>query len=378
MYDNVRWLYRIRPAVHHEPFVPVEHHHLVSDFTSNKCVITPNQLRWDPFPLPNQEGVDFVDGLHTVCGAGSPSTREGLAIHVYLCNQSMHKRAFYSSDGNMLIVPQQGTLDVQTELGRMSVEPNEICVIPRGVRFTVNVTGPSRGYIAETFGHGFDLPDLGPIGANGLANARDFQTPVAAFEDVDETWHIYNKYEGELFVCKQNHSPYDVVAWHGNYVPYKYNLANFCVVNSVSYDHLDPSTFTVLTCKSAHPGTATMDFVIFPPRWAVQEHTFRPPYFHRNAMSEFMGLIKGTYEAKEKGFSPGGASLHSIMTPHGPDADTVNAATKADLKPTYIAQGTQAFMFETCLMLRPTKWSLACQDKDYWKVWQTLPKMFKY
>jgi homogentisate 1,2-dioxygenase len=371
------WLYRIRPSVQHRPFVPYQDSHIVADFRSEKCISTPNQLRWLPFPLDHGKGKDFVDGLFTIAGAGDASMREGLAIHVYLCDQSMQQRAMYDADGDLLIVPQQGRLEIQTEFGWLDVSPQEICVIPRGIRFSVRLLdGPSRGYILETFSGHFSLPDLGPIGANGLANPRDFQTPVAAYEDVEIKYQVITKYEGNLFVAEQDHSPFDVVAWHGNYVPYKYDLRKFCVVNSVSYDHLDPSIFTVLTCQSARPGTAIADFVIFPPRWAVQEHTFRPPYFHRNSMSEFMGLIVGMYEAKAEGFMPGGASLHSMMTPHGPDATTVVAATEAELKPTRVADGTLAFMFESCLMLRPTCWSFQHQDQDYWKAWQPIKKTF--
>ncbi|RKP10285.1 homogentisate 1,2-dioxygenase [Thamnocephalis sphaerospora] len=372
------WLYRIRPSVQHRPFEPYGPHHLVGDFRSDKTQLTPNQLRWLPFSMEHGKDKDFVDGLYTVAGAGDAGMREGIAIHTYICDKSMHRRAFYNADGDFLIVPQQGRLEIQTEFGWLDVPPNQICVIQRGIRFAVNLPdGPSRGYVLEVYSGHFTLPDLGPIGANGLANARDFLTPVAAFEDKDEVdYIIINKYEGELFAAVQTHSPFDVVAWHGNYAPYKYDLANFCVVNSVSYDHLDPSIFTVLTCQSARPGTAIADFVIFPPRWAVQEHTFRPPYFHRNAMSEFMGLILGEYEAKAKGFLPGGASLHSIMTPHGPDATTVAGVASANLKPVRVADGTQAFMFESCLMVRPTRWGLQHQEHEYWEAWQPIKKTF--
>lgn len=377
--ENQRsWLYRIYPSVMHTPFEKVPDHGLVGDFTSSQCELTPNQLRWLPFEIPASQPCNFVQGLHTVCGAGTPASREGAAVHVYTANADMHREAFYTSDGDFLIVPQQGILKITTEFGKMTVCPNEICVIQRGIKFSVALPdGPSRGYLVETYSSHFELPDLGPIGANGLANPRDFLTPTAWYEDTDETWQIYNKYEGELFVATQSHSPFDVVAWHGNYAPYKYDLSQFCVINSVSFDHLDPSIFTVLTSKSPRPGTAIVDFVIFPPRWAVQEHTFRPPYFHRNCMSEFMGLILGQYEAKAKGFLPGGGSLHSIMTPHGPDGPTVDRATTEALKPMRVAENTQAFMFESSMMFRPTKWGLQYQDKEYWQVWQSIPKYFK-
>ncbi|KAJ8970989.1 hypothetical protein NQ314_000944 [Rhamnusium bicolor] len=260
-------------------------------------------MRWNPFDLPNStEKVDIVEGINTVCGAGDPRNKQGLAIHIYSCNNSMQNRAFYNADGDFLIVPQIGDLKIKTEFGKVVVKPNEIFVIQQGMRFSIDVTEPTRGYILEVFGQHFALPDLGPIGANGLANARDFLTPVACYEDLEEQYEIISKYQGKLFICNQDHSPFDVVAWHGNYVPYKYDLSRFMVINSVLFDHCDPSIFTVLTCQSEKKGTAIADFVIFPPRWSVQEHTFKPPYYHRNCMSEFMGLIFGEYEAKRDTF----------------------------------------------------------------------------
>ncbi|KAJ9069217.1 hypothetical protein DSO57_1020801 [Entomophthora muscae] len=306
--------------------------------------------------------------------------REGLSVSVYLSNKDMVKKALYSSDGDFLIVPQQGTLDIQTELGNLMVSPNEICVIQRGIRFRVSLPdGPSRGYALEVFGSHFELPDLGPIGANGLANPRDFLSPVAAYEDLDETWSVVNKYQGQLFKAEQDHSPFDVVAWHGNYVPYKYDLAKFNTMNTVSFDHADPSIFTVLTCKSNSPGTAIADFVIFPPRWTVADRSFRPPYYHRNIMSEFMGLIRGEYEAKADGFNPGGASLHSTMTGHGPDAIAFQKGSEDELKPVRLPENTMAFMFESSLMLKTTKWGIKesqVLDENYYKAWMQLPKLF--
>ncbi|KAL0276972.1 UNVERIFIED_CONTAM: hypothetical protein PYX00_004417 [Menopon gallinae] len=374
--ENKRsWLYRIQPSVKHNPFVRINSNitYKFDDVPPN-----PNQLRWKPFDIPTGN-VDFVDGIYTVCGAGDPKTRHGVAIHVYMCTQSMDKKCFYNADGDFLIVPQKGTLKITTEFGKMTVAPNEICVIQQGMRFKVDINEPSRGYILEVYDDHFRLPYLGPIGANGLANPRDFQTPVAWFEQLNENYKVISKYQGALFQAIQDHSPFDVVAWHGNYVPYKYDLDKFMVINSVQYDHCDPSIFTVLTCSSTKPGTAIADFVIFPPRWAVQEHTFRPPYYHRNCMSEFMGLIKGNYEAKEEGFQPGGASLHSMMTPHGPDSKCFEDASKATLKPVRVADGTQAFMFESSLSLAVTTWGEKTCDKldhEYYKCWQQLKAHF--
>ncbi|KAH8324548.1 hypothetical protein KR074_010668 [Drosophila pseudoananassae] len=380
--ENVRtWLYRKLPSAVHLPFQPFKGAKYFSQNWDEQPP-NPNQMRWKPFDLPEDgKTVNFVEGLHTVCGAGDPRSRHGLAVHIYSCNGSMDSSAFYNSDGDFLIVPQEGALDITTELGRMSVAPNEICVIPQGIRFAVNVNKPSRGYILEVYDGHFVLPDLGPIGANGLANPRDFETPVAWFSDKEiKDFQVISKFQGSLFVAKQNHTVFDVVAWHGNYVPYKYDLAKFMVINSVSFDHCDPSIFTVLTCPSLRAGTAIADFVIFPPRWSVQEHTFRPPYYHRNCMSEFMGLILGKYEAKEEGFAAGGATLHSMMTPHGPDVKCFDGASKATLIPERIAEGTQAFMFESSLSLAVTTWGEeTCQKLDgaYYECWQSLKNNFK-
>ncbi|XP_027224702.2 homogentisate 1,2-dioxygenase [Penaeus vannamei] len=371
------WFYRIRPSVVHKPFAPIKHKYL--DCSFDKRHPNPNQLRWNPFDIPS-EPTDFVEGLRTVCGAGNATVRHGCIIHIYACNKSMGDAAFQNSDGDFLIVPQQGVLDVTTEYGRLRVGPNEICVVQSGMRFNVAVQGPTRGYILEVYDGHFILPNLGPIGANGLANPRDFLTPVAWYEDREvANYRIITKYQGHLFEALQGHSPFDVVAWHGNYVPYKYNLKNFMVINATAFDHADPSIFTVLTCPSTKPGVAIADFVIFPPRWAVQEHTFRPPYYHRNCMSEFMGLIFGNYEAKEEGFRPGGASLHSMMVPHGPDVQCFEGASKGELKPVRVADGTQSFMFETSLGLALTEWGEdTCRkvDAGYFECWQGLKKNF--
>lgn len=378
---NLRsWLYRIRPSVTHEPFHPIGFpvETLTADF--KKCSITPNQLRWRPWAIPN-EAVDFVRGMFTVCGSGSPANKDGFAIHMYTATASMQDSCLANADGDFLIVPQQGTLFVMTEMGKMVVEQGEFCVIPRGIRFSVNIgEEPCRGYILEIFGGHFQLPDLGPIGANGLASPRDFLSPVAWYEDRRCKFLVVHKFEGHLFSAHQEFSPFNVVAWHGNYTPYKYDMAKFCPMNSVRFDHPDPSIFTVLTCPSAVPGAALADFVIFPPRWTVAEHTFRPPYYHRNVMNEFMGLIRGVYEAKKDGFAPGGASLHLCMTPHGPDTATYedNIDEEKTAGPQQLPQDTLAFMFEVNATPRVTAAAMSApnMDRDYYRCWEGLKSHF--
>ena len=370
------WLYRIRPAVLHGSFERIDSR-LVRGTPFDEVPPSPNQLRWDPIPMPDTP-TDFIDGLVTICGNGSINAMAGMVAHVYAANRSMAGRFFYDADGELLFVPELGRLRVSTELGILEIAPGEIAVIPRGVRFRVELPdGRARGYVCENYGALFRPPDLGPIGANGLANARDFLTPVASYEDVEGDFELVAKYHGALFAAPIDHSPLDVVAWHGNYMPYKYDLARFNTMNTVSFDHPDPSIFTVLTSPSDTPGTANVDFVIFPPRWMVAERTFRPPWFHRNVMSEYMGLIRGVYDAKAEGFVPGGASLHNCMSGHGPDAATFEAASQAELKPVYQGE-TLAFMFETRYALHPTTFAMESpvRQRDYQNCWKGLGKGF--
>ncbi|MET0820319.1 MAG: homogentisate 1,2-dioxygenase, partial [Aeromicrobium sp.] len=299
--DNRRtWVYRIRPSAAHPAYRRVDARGLLAAPIANEAP-EPNRLRWDPHPLP-EAPTTFVESLFTLGATGDVRAQDGVAIHLYAASASMDRDYFVNSDGELLIVPQEGTLDIRTELGFMDVAPGEIAVVPRGIRFQVKlVDGPARGYVMENYGHLLTIPELGPIGANGLANHRDFLTPVAAFEDRDEDVVLYQKYLGHLWAADYDHSPLDVVGWHGNYVPYKYDLSRFMVLGTVTFDHPDPSIYTVLTSQSSVPGTANADFVIFPPRWLVGEDTFRPPWYHRNIMSEFMGLVHGVYDAKAEG-----------------------------------------------------------------------------
>ncbi|AOJ09028.1 homogentisate 1,2-dioxygenase [Burkholderia mayonis] len=376
------WLYRIRPAAVHRPFELVSgERRIVADFGDSDDVppTPPNQLRWDPLPMPAQP-TDFVDGWVTMAGNGSAAAMSGCAIHLYAANRSMRDRFFYSADGELLIVPQEGRLFIMTELGRLDVEPFEIAVIPRGVRFSVALPdGHARGYLCENFGALLRLPDLGPIGSNGLANPRDFLTPNASYEDREGAFELVAKLNGRLWRADIDHSPFDVVAWHGNYAPYKYDLRHFNTIGSISYDHPDPSIFLVLQSQSDTPGVDAIDFVIFPPRWLAAEDTFRPPWFHRNVASEFMGLVHGVYDAKAEGFLPGGASLHNCMSGHGPDADTFEKASSIDTSRPNKTGDTMAFMFETRTLIRPTRFALdtAQLQANYFECWQGLEKHFK-
>ncbi|MFG5778847.1 homogentisate 1,2-dioxygenase [Comamonas sp. J-3] len=369
------WLYRIRPGAMHEPFsemqLPLWKSLVTGGF--DEVATPPNQLRWDPLPMP-QEPRDFIEGMVSMAG------NSACGIHLYAANRSMQGRYFYNADGELLIVPQQGRLQLATEMGVLDVEPQEICVVPRGVRFQVRLLdGTARGYVCENYGELLKLPDLGVIGSNGLANPRDFQTPVAAYEDIEGDFELVAKLRGHFWKAKINHSPLDVVGWHGNYAPYKYDLRRFNTIGSISYDHPDPSIFLVLQSPTAVAGVDSLDFVIFPPRVLAMQDTFRPPWFHRNFASEFMGLIEGAYDAKAEGFVPGGASLHNCMSGHGPDADTFEKASKADTSKAHYITDTMAFMFETPAVIQTTKYALETVQlqHEYYRCWQGLQKHFK-
>lgn len=391
------WVYRQLPSAAHPPFKRIPNGGLRSA-PFDEVEPNPNRLRWDAPPLPGagvsgagvgagetgaggvgaDSRVDFLDGLFTVGGNGNTGTHSGIGIHTYTANESMIDRYFVDSDGELLIVPQLGLLDLHTELGVLEVSPGEIAVVPRGIRFRVSlVSGPARGYVCENYGAAFTLPERGPIGANGLANERDFFAPVAAYDSPRSSCQVVQKFGGNLWAADYDHSPLDVVAWHGDLTPYKYDLANFMALGSISFDHPDPSIFTVLTSTTDTPGLANVDFVIFPPRWLVGEDTFRPPWYHRNVMSEYMGLIKGTYDAKASGFEPGGASLHNMFNAHGPDAVTYDKASTASLRPEKL-DNTLAFMFETRWAVIPTRQALDApwRQADYDSVWSGLRRRF--
>ena len=374
-HENRRsWLYRMRPTAEHPPYTRYDGAKRFAPGTDD-APLAPNRLRWNPV-AESPPGTDLIDGMTTMLANRHPADLEGVAMHVYAANADMSTRVFMDADGELLFVPQAGRLQLLTELGRLDVAPGQIALIPRGVRFRALLPdGAARGYVCENHGSLFRLPDLGPIGANGLANPRDFETPVAWFEDRDEPTEVIQKFMGSLWTMTLDHSPLDVVAWHGNLAPWRYDLSRFNTINTVSFDHPDPSIFTVLTSPSDVPGRANADFVIFPPRWMVAEDTFRPPWFHRNVMSEFMGLVTGAYDAKEGGFAPGGASLHNQMNGHGPDQASYEKAVAADLKPHRIAD-TMAFMFETRHVVRPTAWAMQAptMQLDYDDVWTGFAK----
>ena len=371
------WLYKLRPSAMHAPYKAFVGG-LLRSGPFDEVKTPPNRLRWNPLPIPAKP-TDFIDGLVTMAGSGDPASHAGLGVHVYRANRSMSDRYFHNADGELMLVPQLGGLSIFSELGKMEARPGEIAVLPRGMKFKVGLPdGPSRGYVCENYGAPFRLPELGPIGSQGLAQKRDFLAPVAAFEDRGGKCEVVCKFLGNLWAAEYRHSPLDVVAWHGNYVPYKYDLARFMVINTVSFDHPDPSIFTVLTSPSGHPGIANCDFVIFPPRWQVADHTFRPPWFHRNVMSELMGLVHGEYESKAEGFLPGGMSIHNCLQGHGPDLPTFEKASAAELKP-HRLQNSLAFMWESRYIFRPTKFALTAPQlqRAYEAVWDGFRKRFK-
>jgi homogentisate 1,2-dioxygenase len=371
------WLYKLRPSAMHAPYKPVANG-LIRSGPFDDVKTPPNRLRWNPLPIPSKP-TDFIDGLTTIAGSGNVEAHAGLGVHIYCANRSMSDRYFHNSDGEMMFVPQQGALSIFSELGKIEVKPGEIAVIPRGMKFKVGLPGgPSRGYVCENYGAPFRLPELGPLGSQGLAQKRDFLAPLAAFEDKNGKCEVVLKFLGNLWASEYRHSPLDVVAWHGNYAPYKYDLARFMVMNTVSFDHPDPSIFTVLTSPSGQPGVANVDFVIFPPRWQVAEHTFRPPWFHRNFMSELMGLVHGAYESKAEGFLPGGVSIHNCLQGHGPDVPTFEKGSAAELKP-HKLENSLAFMWESKYVFRPTKFALGAPQlqKGYDAAWGDFKKHFK-
>ena len=371
------WFYRILPSAVQGDYQPWQQDG-VRTAPITEVPTPPNMLRWDPLEVPTAP-TDFVEGLQTIAANGDAMAQAGMGIHLYAANRSMQERYFYCADGELLFIPQLGELLLRTECGQLTLRAGEIAVIPRGMKFAVDLlTDTARGYLAENYGAPLTLPERGPVGANGYANDRDFQYPQAAYEDLQGEFELLCKFAGNFYRASIDHSPLDVVAWTGNSAPYKYDLARFNVMGSVSYDHPDPSIYTVLSSPSDTPGMASIDFVIFPPRWMVAEDTFRPPWYHRNVMSEFMGLIEGVYDAKEEGFLPGGASLHNCMSPHGPEAAVFEKASNVELEP-HRYRDTMAFMLESRYVIQPTRWALETElrQRDYVECWNGIKKNFK-
>jgi homogentisate 1,2-dioxygenase len=372
------WLYRMRPSVKHASRfmrADVPYWKTAPHIAAHGLPL--GQLRWDPVPIPN-EPATFVTGMRTMTTAGDVRTQTGMAAHIFHATQAMEDDYFINADGELLIVPQTGALVIATELGRLDIAPCDVAVIPRGMKFKVGLAGsPARGYVCENYGARFTLPSRGPIGANCLANPRDFKSPVAAYEEKEMACRLTIKWCGGFHFAEIGHSPLDVVAWHGNYAPYKYDLRTFAPVGAILFDHPDPSIFTVLTAPSGETGIANVDFVIFPERWLVAEHSFRPPWYHTNIMSEFMGLILGQYDAKAKGFAPGGISLHNCMLPHGPDKEAFDQASSGELRPQKL-ENTLAFMFETRYPQQVTDYAAKLPElqRDYADCWRGLEKHF--
>lgn len=372
------WFYRIRPSVRHAWRFTEGAPSMIRTAPTRESQPPIGQLRWNPPAFPD-EPTTFLTGLHTIATNGDAHTQVGMAAHVYMATESMSDTYFYNADGEMLVVLQEGRLRFVTECGLIEAAPGEIVMLPRGMVFRVELIDErARGYVCENYGTYFELPERGPIGANGLANPRDFLAPVAAYEDTEQPGELTVKFDGRLFSVDLDYSPLDVVAWHGNHVPYKYDLRHFNIIGSISFDHPDPSIFTVLTAPSPDPGVANVDFVVFGERWLVGEHTFRPPWYHKNIMSEFMGILYGVYDAKEEGFEPGGMSLHNMYFPHGPDHDAWLKATQSDLQPEKLSD-TMAFMFETRYPLIPTAYagSIDAIQDDYPSVWHSLERHFE-
>jgi homogentisate 1,2-dioxygenase len=371
------WTYRIRPSVKHSArYTKIDVPYWKSAPCVDPDVISLGQYRWDP--VPTTEGLNWITGMRTMTTAGDVNTQVGMATHIYLVTESMVDDYFFSADSELLVVPQEGKLRFYTELGIIDLAPQEIGIIPRGLVYRVELLeGPARGFVCENYGQKFELPGRGPIGANCMANPRDFKAPVAAYEDREVPSTITIKWCGQFHKTEIGQSPLDVVAWHGNYAPYKYDLTTYCPVGAILFDHPDPSIFTVLTAPSGQPGTANIDFVLFRERWMVAENTFRPPWYHKNIMSELMGNIYGQYDAKPQGFVPGGVSLHNMMLPHGPDRDAFEGASNSNLGPEKL-DNTMSFMFETRFPQHLTAFAAneAPLQDDYIDCWDSLEKKF--
>ncbi|GLI78307.1 hypothetical protein PoHVEF18_006618 [Penicillium ochrochloron] len=343
------WLYRLLPSTCHEDFSLLENHPFnLKNVLNSKYQYSPNRSTWAPAQIAKE--ADFLTGLQLIGGAGNPTMKEGLAYYAFTAGKSMpSNQAFYSADGDFLLAPQKGTLDIRTEMGYLRVRSNEICVVPRGIRFHVSLpAGPVRGFALELFEGHFELPELGPIGSTGLANIRDFEIPTASFDNSNVDTEIIAKFAGQVHRTVHRGSIFNVAGWSGTYYPFKYDLGKFNTIGSVSYDHTDPSIFTVLTAPSSVPGEAVVDVAVFGPRWLVMEKSYRPPYFHRNTMSEFAFVIKGGFDVTPLPPQLEGLFLLSnTMCAHGADPESWKQATEKELVPEKIPPGNLGMMFES-------------------------------
>lgn len=401
------WLYRLRASIAHSDWARLRVSGADEGYGPPSPVrpanVTPNSRLWGGFPAP-AAGSHWANGQQLLGRNGDPQAKEGMALWVFSVTASMPPRqAFASLDGEALVIPQSGALDIQTELGRLVVRQNEIAVIPRNVRYRVCLPEgkPCRGYVCELYQGHFRLPDLGVIGSTGLANVRDFQVPKAFVDATvhshlgttqapgpgaptgvdDGEWSIVARLVGNLWHCTQAHTPFDVVGWHGTCYPFKYDLARFCALGNLVFDEHDPSLFVVLTARhhGAEPTTAVVDFAVIPPRWMAARDTNWLPYFHRNTMQEFFGPIvalqDGAHPLNATGetnrFAPFGAGLNGCMSTHGPSERDFQAARARDTTtPAFVGgdEGVTIFLVETERPLLLSDWAMECSDVNLAKV----------
>jgi len=363
------WLYRRRPSVQHvRQLQPTTYPQFVTAPDPNPAWLA--QSRWNPDEPTAAAADTWLAGITTVVTNGNAHLHVGGAIHTYGFGASTELApVFVNTDAEMLFVPQLGRVELQTELGPLAVEPGHIGVVPRGIKVRVSTAAKlASGWLHENYGQAFTLPDPGITGPNTSALARDFVYPSAQPED-DAPTAIIVKTGGRFLATSIDRTPLDVVAWRGNYAPYRYDLRQFSPLGAVLFDHPDPSLGTVLTSPSDLVGTANVDLVVFRERWVVAEDTFRPPWFHSNTMSEFMGLIDGSYDAKP-GQAPGSMTLHNQHLPHGPATTAFEAASAAELMPQRL-EPTLAFMLESRYVWQPTQWAATTDrlDVDYDACW---------
>ena len=358
------WLYRLRPQIVVSGWEKLPASQFVGRFDEGS--VSPELLRFAPQAWPETD-VDFIGGLVTFAGAGDPCAKTGFAIHQYAASVDMVRRAAANLDGDLLVVPQEGALRVQTELGWLLVSPGEILILPRGIRFRVELPdGRARGFVGELFNGHYRLPERGLVGANGLADERHFRAPVASFEDLEAPYEIVHKQGGDLWRTTVNASPFDVVAWHGRYAPFKFDLMDFNAYWGANWDHSDPSILTVLTSPHDDHGRNAVDFAVFRGRWDATQDTFRPPYMHRNSAVEFNAVIKSP---RTKGaYRPGAVTYTPYLMPHGVSVSGYEAAVgQSDEhanEPRRSSDDELWIQFESTYLLRVMPWILDSPQRD--------------